>query len=213
MEAHLVSIALGKAQTYIRESKNKEFQSAYKKDQFFNYIDIDELGIVGDIQIDKRYHGGIDKAIHIGSNLHFKRFFEQNETKLDKLAFGCNVFIDKYDEKDINAGDIYTIGDVEVQVTQPRQPCWKIGALFGKMASRYIVKNYATGWYVRILKNGLLDIKNPMVLKERLRDLSIHDMARYLHIAPTDEKIIEKILSYEFIAQVYKDDLLNILKR
>ncbi len=209
MQSNITSIALGQGQTYLRG--DKEFQSAYKKDQFFNSIEVDALGIIGDQQIDKRYHGGVDKALHIGSNLHFERFQEQYKDELDRLAFGCNIFIDGYDEKDIYAGDIYSIGDIEVQVTQPRQPCWKIGALFGKTASRYIVKNYATGWYVRVLKGGTLNINEPMILQTRLSEISLYDMARYLHIAPTDEELINKILSYDFVARAYKDDLKKIL--
>lgn len=211
MQANIISIALGKAQTY--KKGNEEFQSAYKKDQFFNFVEVDELGLDGDKQVDKRYHGGEDKAIHIGSMLHFEKFKKQNDEELDKLAFGCNIFIDSYDESDIYVGDIYTIGDIEIQVTQPRQPCWKIGALFGKTASRYIVKNYATGWYVKVLSGGTLDINDPMILKERLSDVSIKDMARYLHIPPTDDKLVDKILSFNFVAKAYKDDLIKATKR
>jgi MOSC domain-containing protein YiiM len=209
MKSKLLSIALGKEKTYTKGEK--EFQSAYKKDQFFNSVEVSKLGIIGDEQIDKRFHGGIDKAIHIGSNLHFERFKEQNDTQIDKLAFGCNVFIDSIDEKDINAGDIYSIGDIEVQVTQPRQPCWKIGAIFGKTASRYIVKNYATGWYIKVLKSGTLNIDTPMILQERLSDISVYDMSRYLYKTPCEEKVVKQILSYNFIAQAYKDDLLKLV--
>jgi len=213
LQANITRTALGKAKSYLKESKNKEFQSAYKKDQFFNFCEVDELGIDGDIQVDKRFHGGVDKAIHIGSSLHFKKYQKEHQCELDKLAFGCNILIDSYDENDIYVGDIYSIGDIEIQVTQPRQPCWKIGELFGKTASRYIIKNYATGWYVRVLNGGTLDINDKMILKERLSDVSIKDMSRYLHIPPSDDKVVNKILSFEFVAKAYKEDLLRATKR
>jgi len=198
MEANIQSIALGKSKVY-GECGNK-FDSAYKKDQFFNFVEVDELGIVGDIQVDTRFHGGVDKAIHIGSTKHFDNF------EMNKLAIGCNILIDTLDENDINVGDIYSIGDIKVEVTQPRQPCWKIGALFGKETSRYIVKNYATGWYVRVLEGGTIDINDPFVLEKRVSDLSIKQLSTYLHIPPTDQEIIDKVLSCEPLAQSYKDD-------
>lgn len=199
MVSSLKSIALGKSKVY--GECGQKFDSAYKKDQFFNYIEIDEYGIVGDIQVDKRYHGGIDKAIHMGSTKHFDIF------SMDKLAMGCNILIDSFDENDINVGDIYKIGDIELQVTQPRQPCWKIGALFGKETSRYIIKNQATGWYLKVLEAGIIDINDKLVLKERLTDLTIKQLSTYLHTPPKDQKLINKILSCDTLAQVYKDDL------
>jgi len=203
MQANIKSIALGKSKLY-GECENK-FNSAYKKDQFFNCIKVDKLGLVGDTQVDKRYHGGIDKAIHIGSTKHFENF------TMDKLAMGCNILIDSFDENNTNVGDIYTIGDIEVQVTQPRQPCWKIGAIFGKEISRYIVKNYATGWYVKVLQGGTIDINNPFILKKRVSDLSIKQLSIYLHTPPTDQEIIAKVLSCESLAQSYKDDFQKTL--
>ena len=203
MQANIKSIALGKSKLY-GEGRNK-FNSAYKKDQFFNCIKVNKFGLVGDTQVDKRYHGGIDKAIHIGSTKHFENF------TMDKLAMGCNILIDSFDENNTNVGDIYTIGDIEVQVTQPRQPCWKIGAIFGKEISRYIVKNYATGWYVKVLQGGTIDINNPFILKKRVSDLSIKQLSIYLHTPPTNQEIIAKVLSCESLAQSYKDDFQKTL--
>ena len=203
MQANIKSIALGKSKLY-GKCENK-FNSAYKKDQFFNCIKVNKFGLVGDTQVDKRYHGGIDKAIHIGSTKHFENF------TMDKLAMGCNILIDSFDENNTNVGDIYTIGDIEVQVTQPRQPCWKIGAIFGKEISRYIVKNYATGWYVKVLQGGTIDINNPFILKKRVSDLSIKQLSIYLHTPPTNQEIIAKVLSCESLAQSYKDDFQKTL--
>jgi len=205
MEANIISIACGDIKTYGKDQN--QFQSAYKKDNFYNFIDVEELGILGDNQVDKRYHGGLDKAIHIGSYKHFLAFEKLYAKELDKLAIGCNIFIDNYDESDINVGDIYKIGDIEIEVTQPRQPCWKIGAIFDKEISRYIIKNSATGWYVRVLKGGTIDINDKLILKKRVSDINIKDLSLYLHKLPDDQKLIDKILNIEPLAQSYKDDL------
>jgi len=209
METTLKSIATGVAQKYT--IKDKAFISAYIKDTYIKTCKVSSLGLRDDFQVDKRYHGGEDKAIHIGSSKHFETFKNLHDKELDKLAFGCNILVDTYTEDDICIGDIYTIGDIKVEVTQPRQPCWKIGALFGKEVSRFIIKQSATGWYVRVLNEGILDIKNPMILEERLSTISIKELSGYLKTPPTDAKLIKEILEMDFLAQAYKDDLEEII--
>lgn len=204
MQAAIKSIAIGKPKTY--GDGDNSFISSYKKDQFFQYCGVDELGLIGDTQSDTRYHGGIDKAIHFGSSEHFQRF------EMDRLAIGCNILVDSIDENDICVGDIYTIGDLKVEVTQPRQPCWKIGAIFDKEISRYIVKNHACGWYVRVLQEGTIDLLDEMILEKRVSNYTIKQLSQFLHILPS-QKVIDEVLSIEPLAQSYKDDLKRKIKK
>lgn len=206
MESYkLKSIAIGQPKEYGKD--DNKFVSSYKKDQFFQYCDVDEFGLVGDTQSDKRYHGGIDKAIHFGSNEHLKRF------EMDRLSIGCNILVDKIDENDVFVGDIYQIGDVVVEVTQPRQPCFKIGAIFNKEISRYIIKNHACGWYVRVLTDGIIDLVDSMVLKKRVSNYSIKQLSEFLHIPPTDKNIVDEVMKIESLAQSYKDDFLKQINK
>jgi MOSC domain-containing protein YiiM len=206
MEISIKSIALGKAKKY--KFGKKEFESGYKKDNFLEEIEVSSLGLLGDNQVDKRFHGGIDKAIHFGSTTHLKE-----NSNFDKLFIGCNILIDNHTEEDIFIGDIYQIGEIEVEVSQPRQPCWKIGALFGKEMSRYISKNHATGWYVRVLKEGKIKISDKMILKKRVSNISIKDLSIYLKVPPEERAIIDEILNLDTIATSYKKDFLATLER
>jgi MOSC domain-containing protein YiiM len=206
MEISIKSIALGKAKKY--KFGEKEFESGYKKDNFLEEIEVSSLGLLGDNQVDKRFHGGIDKAIHFGSTTHLKE-----NSNFDKLFIGCNILIDNHTEEDIFIGDIYQIGEIEVEVSQPRQPCWKIGALFGKEMSRYISKNHATGWYVRVLKEGKIKISDKMILKKRVSNISIKDLSIYLKVPPEERAIIDEILNLDTIATSYKKDFLATLER
>jgi MOSC domain-containing protein YiiM len=206
MEISIKSIALGKAKKY--KFGEKEFESGYKKDNFLEEIEVSSLGLLGDNQVDKRFHGGIDKAIHFGSTTHLKE-----NSNFDKLFIGCNILIDNHTEEDIFIGDIYQIGEIEVEVSQPRQPCWKIGALFGKEMSRYISKNHATGWYVRVLKEGKIKISDKMILKKRVSNISIKDLSIYLKVPPEERAIIDEILNLDAIATSYKKDFLATLER
>ena len=210
MKTTIKSIATGSVKSY--DIKNNIFESAYKKDTFLDSCNITCLGLQNDFQVDRKFHGGIDKAIHIGSTKHFKTFLDIHNQELDPLAIGCNILIDNYDENDVCIGDIYTIGSVEIEVTQPRQPCWKIGALFGKEVSRFIIKHSATGWYVRILKEGTIDISNKMILKKRVSNITINQLTTYLNTPPMEDKeIIDTILQNPTLAVSYKDDFQALL--
>jgi len=205
MESTIKSIAFGKAKQY--KFGQKEFESAYKKDNFVNKIKVNKLGLEGDFQVDKRFHGGVDKAIHFGAYKHL-----QVNEDFDKLAIGCNILLEDVSEVDICVGDIYKIGEVKLEVTQPRQPCWKIGALFSKEVKRYINEHHATGWYVRVLEEGIINIKDKMVLEKRVSNLSIKDLSSYLKTPPSDKRIIDEILNLDCIAKSYKKDFLSTLE-
>jgi MOSC domain-containing protein YiiM len=210
MKTSIKSIATGVAQNY--DIKDKNFSSAYKKNNFLNTCKVATLGLQNDFQVDKRFHGGIDKAIHIGSSKHFQIFKELYKKEMEPLSIGCNIVINDYDESDIFVGDVYCLGDVKLEVSQPRQPCWKIGALFGKDISRYIVKNQATGWYVRVLNEGMIDITDKLILEKRVSDFSIKDLSIYLHTPPENHTLIQKILHTKSLADSYKQDLLKVLE-
>jgi len=206
MESSIKSIALGKAKKY--EFGEKEFESGYKKDQFKEEIEVSSLGLLGDTQVDKRFHGGVDKAIHFGCTTHLDK-----NPDFDKLFIGCNILVDNCTEEDIFIGDVYKIGDIEIEVSQPRQPCWKIGALFGKEMSRYISRNHATGWYVRVLKEGKINISDKMILEKRVSNISIKDLSLYLKTPTENKTIINEILNLDCIAKSYKKDFLSVLER
>lgn len=60
-------------------------------------------------------------------------------------------------EATVCIGDIYAVGDARVQVSQPRQPCWKLSRRWRRADLALQVKaNGRTGWYFRVLQMGLV---------------------------------------------------------
>ena len=204
MRINIKSIAVGKTKSY--KHGKKDFETAYKKDEFYNSIKVDKFGLIGDEQADNRFHGGLDKAIHIGSNRHLKI-----NPDFDRFSIGCNILVKRIDEDDVCVGDVYQIGKVLIEVSQPRHPCWKIGALFGKEVSRYITKKGATGWYARVLQEGKIKKDDQMILKKRVSNLSIKNLNQYLKYPPHDKRIIDEILNLEALASSYRKDFLQAL--
>jgi MOSC domain-containing protein YiiM len=128
-------------------------------------------GIAGDVQADRRFHGGPDKAIH-----HYAaESYERLATRFPAMApllfagtLGENLSTRGWTEDEVAIGDVYGAGDVALQVTQPRRPCWKINDRLGEPgASRWIADQGITGWYCRTLAGGELALGDELVRSAR----------------------------------------------
>ena len=117
-------------------------------------------GLPGDEQGDRRHHGGPDKAIHayaVGNYPLWAADLPDIATQFCAGAFGENLVVTGADEADIALGDQWRIGDALLEVSQGRQPCWRLNLRFGRpdMAAR-VQMNGRTGWYFRVLESGLI---------------------------------------------------------
>lgn len=199
------NIYYGKTKHY--KTKEKEFDSAYIKNNSLETAFLSTLGLEEDFQEDKRYHGGVDKALLICSTNHFKTYKEQFNKEVDPFIFSANIFVNDIDESNVFVGDIYTLGEAVVQVTQPRQPCWKIGAIFDKEINRFIKQTYSNGWYIKVLQEGNISVGDTLVLTNRNSNITIKDMTKYLESKDIPEEKYQFLQSSDFVAQSYKNDI------
>lgn len=127
-------------------------------------------GIDGDGQADRAVHGGPDKAILAYSFDHYPYWQEiLNVDPLSTGAFGENFTVAGVTENDVGIGDIWRVGEsVIVQVSQPRQPCWKLARRWQRKALAVEVQdNGKTGWYFRVLEEGPVQAGMSFELIER----------------------------------------------
>jgi MOSC domain-containing protein YiiM len=126
-------------------------------------------GLVGDEQADRRYHGGPDKAILAYCREHYDLW----RAELKWLDFGPGVLGENFEisgqsEAEVCIGDSYRAGDLILQVSQPRQPCWKPARLHSyPKLTRLMAKQSRTGWYLRVLQQGMVEAPCPIELIER----------------------------------------------
>ena len=116
------------------------------------------LGAAGDEQADRVNHGGPDKAILAYSAEHYREWrTELDRPELPFGAFGENVTIAGLTEADMCIGDRWWAGDVLFEVSQPRQPCWKLARRWRvKSLPAKVIQTGRTGWYLRVLADGEL---------------------------------------------------------
>jgi MOSC domain-containing protein YiiM len=122
------------------------------------------LGLEGDEQVDLTVHGGQDKALYAYPEEHYDfwhRALETEESKLSMFsspgALGENLATRGLNETDVYLGDLWEIGEVTLQVTQPREPCFKFNAVTGdKYASKKMAESGLCGWYMTVITPGIL---------------------------------------------------------
>ena len=150
----IVSIQIGKPRT-LKIGTGSSFRSAIRKEPVTGRVYLGTTGFDGDGVGDPRVHGGPDKAVCVYSLDHYPFWEAELGVSLKPGAFGENLSVSGWDESSVSIGDVFQIGEAEVQVTQPRQPCHKLNKIFQRqeMACRVQSTGY-TGFYLRVLKPG-----------------------------------------------------------
>jgi MOSC domain-containing protein YiiM len=155
----LRAVLAGKTRPYTRAGS----LSAIDKRPLAGAVEVGLLGLAGDEQGDARVHGGVDKAVHCYPWAHYEAWRRElpgasaAELLRQPGAFGENFSLDPgLDEGDVCLADRWAIGDAALfELSQGRQPCWKLNERFGlpDMARR-VQQGGRAGWYLRVLRPG-----------------------------------------------------------
>jgi MOSC domain-containing protein YiiM len=130
---------------------------------------VTRLGLEGDAQADHRVHGGPDKAVYAYPSEHYAFWArELPGTALPWGAFGENLTTEGLLEGDVRPGDRFLAGSAELQVTDPRMPCYKLGVRFERddMVKRFLASG-RTGFYLAVVREGEVAAGDPIELVAR----------------------------------------------
>lgn len=119
-------------------------------------------GFESDAQADLKVHGGRDKAVHHYAADHYPQWHDdlgEQAADFGPGRFGENIATLGITETDLCIGDVLRLGTAIVEVSQGRQPCWKLNAHtgFADMATRF-QQTARTGWYYRVLEPGVVAV-------------------------------------------------------
>jgi len=145
----------------IQEFGDRGQLSAYLKHKVEGRIFLDRDGLSSDDQADKKHHGGVDKALFQYCSDHYE-FWRQQRPALASYfnrigAFGENLSADKLNEENVCIGDRFKIANAIVEVSQGRQPCWKLGHYFNDPSMvKAVVDTAKGGWYYRVIERDYI---------------------------------------------------------
>ena len=163
----VVSVNLGEKR--VVNYKGKSIETGIFKFPVEQAVFLGEEDVVGDAVIDRRYHGGLEKAVYGYSENHYE-YWKSLYPDLDWQygMFGENLTISNLEETEICIGDTYKLGEVILEVTKPREPCYKLGIRFG---NQKIVKEFwnstKCGVYFKVLQTGNVKNGDTMVLSKK----------------------------------------------
>ncbi len=182
-------------------------------------VRLGRLGLAGDEQGDPKNHGGAEMAVHHYPYDHYAAWGE-SQPALASIAnaaagrVGENISTTGLVEKDVCLGDVFRLGTAIVQVSQGRQPCWKLNVRFGlKTMAAQVQKSGRTGWYYRVVEEGMVASGDAFALLERPHaDFPLTRLQLALYDKMLDTAELEAIIALEPLSLSWKTMLARRLE-
>ena len=205
----IISIQTGKKKEY--KKNKKSFESSFIKNTASLPQEVGKEGFVLDTQSDRVHHGGESKAIMAFAYENYK-FFE-DLLNIEKIPnYGENITISGLNEESVSVGSVYKIGKILLEVSQPREPCWKVSYFLNhKEGTKAMFKSGKTGWYFRVLKGGVLREDDTISLVERKnKDLTIANLNSLLNRKLNDKELLKKAIDCPALGEPFRKSLRKI---
>jgi MOSC domain-containing protein YiiM len=170
---HIVSVQVGLPRSLgtadAADPMDRPWTTGFFKEPVAGPVVVGPTGLNGDGQADLVNHGGPNKAVLAYAAAHYPGWREElGRDDLPYGGFGENLTLAGLDESAVCVGDVWAAGDVLFEVSQPRQPCWKLARRWRvKDLALCVQRNGRSGWYFRVLRPGELSANVPLVLRDR----------------------------------------------
>ena len=209
----IVSTNLAKPKTISWNGKNIT-TGIYKKPSVTPiFLDYDRVH--NDEVSDKKVHGGTFKACYLFSKTHYtywKKLYPNLDW--DWGMFGENLTVSNLDETKIYVGDIFKIGKAIVQVTQPREPCFKHGIKFESTdAIKQFISYGYSGTYVRVIEPGFVNNGDSVKLIKRQKDsLTTYELFKLIFEKTKNKKHLQLAINNKALPEAKRNKFKNNLK-
>lgn len=151
----IVSVNVGTPRTV--EFRDQEVSTSIFKSPVEGLVRVEGVNVAGDDQADRRVHGGVDKAIYAYASEDYAWWSNRLDRNLQPGTFGDNLTTEGVDVAGAVVGQLWRIGDVVLEVSEPRMPCYKLGI---RMEDPGFPEQFSAadrpGTYLRIVEEGLL---------------------------------------------------------
>ena len=150
----VISVNTGKPRTV--DNGGKSVRTSIWKTPREGRVAVRTLNLDGDEQSDLTVHGGKYKAVYCYPSEHYAYWrAELPDADLPWGAFGENLTLEGLLETEVRIGDRFRIGTAEFQVTQPRQPCFKLEIRHRRhdLIKRFVAA-LRPGFYVAVTREG-----------------------------------------------------------
>ncbi|QGH33385.1 MOSC domain-containing protein [Gracilibacillus salitolerans] len=213
MSYAIASLNVGKPT--VHQLDGQEIKTGFKKTPTHqpNYLTV--TGFENDGQADLKNHGGEEKALLMYPKDHYRYWEEKYQRDFPYPAFGENITIVGLTENDLYIGDVFQLGEAEIQVSQPRQPCYKIAKVHDlKDMPAVVTETGFSGYYFRVLKEGVVKPTDRLIkVKEDPQQVSPVDVFHCLFHDRKNRKKMEQYLQIEALAPNVKKSLTKRMEK
>ncbi len=210
--SNVLYVKVGKVSTTkLENNKRNELVSGIKKYPVSKAY-LTKTGFKEDEQGDLLHHGGENKALFLFSAITYKKinsYFNNSFDMTEMAYFGENLILSNICEEDICIGDILKIGQTKVQITQARQPCWKLSANTNqKEMTKFIFDSGLTGWYAKVLEEGFICQNDEVILEKRVNPtLNIKKLNELIINPMSDESLTIEALNCKELGKAFFESL------
>ncbi|MBW4627031.1 MAG: MOSC domain-containing protein [Brasilonema octagenarum HA4186-MV1] len=196
--------------------KGKTVSTGIFKEPVSERVRVRSLNLDGDRQADLTVHGGLDKAVYVYPFEHYDYWrSELPDTELTLGIFGENFTVTGLREEELNIGDRFKIGSVELMVTQPRLPCYKLAIRFGRsdMVKRFLASR-RTGFYFRVLQEGEVGAGDTLELVSRdTNNITVADITQLYVREPNNPELLHRVTQLKALPESWRDYFQELLRR
>ena len=209
----VISTNIAKPTTFIWNGK--EITTGIYKKPTDMPIYLGKTDVKGDTVSDRKVHGGEFKACYLFSAdqyPYWQNLYPHLEWTYGML--GENLTVKGLDEHQLCVGDIYKLGNSLVQITQPREPCFKFAHKFGDntVLQQFITHGFS-GTYVRVLEEGDVTINDKFQLVEHQPNgVTVFQLFELLYAENKNNKHINQLLNNNALPQNLKKRLKFFLR-
>ena len=206
----VLAVLVGKP-SELNDGKGHSVQSAINKTVVNHAIYLTETNFEGDQQADTKNHGGKDKAVLAYSYDHYPFWEKRLGKPFEFGAFGENLTLTGLSETNLHIGDQFQLDEAIIQVSQPRQPCFKLAFKHGfKAMPLWVEETGKSGIYFRVLKGGEVSPRPRLMLLEKGKGtLSLQEINEILFSITPDFEKWQEVADQEGLASSLRAHLLK----
>ncbi|WJE17016.1 MOSC domain-containing protein [Halobacillus sp. ACCC02827] len=197
----LQALNYGKVETLTYGGKT--FESAIRKAASVAPVYLTKVGLAGDEQAYKD-HGGEDKALCLYPYDYYPYWKDIVKDPPETALFGENLTCVGLTEEKGHVGDVYAFGEAVIQISEPRNPCYKLAAKYAvpDMVLRMRDTGF-TGFLFRVLKEGYVSSEDVLLLMEK-GDVSIAEVNEVKFHDRYNKEKLKRVLASEPLAESTK---------
>ena len=193
---------------------NGRIETAIYKSPITGAVEVTKNGVVSDEHAYEP-HRSPDKALLHYCTSHYDVWAKEIPASAEHFkpgAFGENLFNEEVNEMNVCIGDRITIGDILVEVSEPRAPCYKLNHRFEvKDMAKRVQTLLRTGWLYRIIEPGTIGAGDLVTLRERPHpEWTVARVMYYLYLETDNKPMMEQIME---ISQLGEDVKKKFRKR